>query len=131
VRSLLDARLANALLAKVATREGESCGGWQATVGTAGTVGTVGTVGYGKARKNGDDPSITKFSCVGTWRSLHVLGATGLARRCNQQGLPDDCRQLQVLRALRDTHLLASIDGLELVERYYAMAPEIAACLTQ
>lgn len=49
---------------------------------------------------------------------------------CEYKGLPDDCRELQVLRGFRDTYLLASIEGQELVERYYAIAPEIAACLT-
>lgn len=49
---------------------------------------------------------------------------------CEHKGLPDDCRELQVLRAFRDTHLLPSIKGRELVERYYAIAPRIASCLT-
>lgn len=40
-------------------------------------------------------------------------------------GLPDDCEELQVLRAFRDGHLMASEAGTALVRRYYELAPGI------
>jgi hypothetical protein len=47
------------------------------------------------------------------------------------KGLPDDCHELQVMRQFRDSYLLTTAEGRQLVERYYAAAPEIAARLTK
>ncbi|MCP3099950.1 hypothetical protein LZ198_13830 [Myxococcus sp. K15C18031901] len=41
------------------------------------------------------------------------------------QGLPDDCEELQVLRAFRDGFLRGSAGGPELIDAYYALAPRI------
>lgn len=46
------------------------------------------------------------------------------------KGLPDDCHELEVMRQFRDTFLLSTAEGRQLVERYYASAPTIAARLT-
>ena len=40
-------------------------------------------------------------------------------------GLPDDCKELTVLRAFRDNVLKASPEGVRLVEEYYAIAPAL------
>lgn len=47
------------------------------------------------------------------------------------KGLPDDCRELQVMRHFRDAYLLTTVQGRQLVERYYETAPEIADRLTE
>lgn len=44
---------------------------------------------------------------------------------CNFKGLPDDCHQLETLRAFRDSHLLNTEQGKSLVNEYYAVAPKI------
>lgn len=49
---------------------------------------------------------------------------------CKHKGLLDNCRELQTLRAFRDSHLLTNSKGRELVDRYYSIAPAIAARLT-
>lgn len=41
------------------------------------------------------------------------------------RGLPDDCRELQTLRAFRDTWLKQTEDGAVLIDRYYEIAPAI------
>jgi len=42
------------------------------------------------------------------------------------QGKPDDCRELSLMRDLRDNHLLGDHpEGEKMVENYYAVAPEI------
>ena len=41
------------------------------------------------------------------------------------KGLPDDCRELTVLRNFRDTYLKASADGQRDVCEYYHVAPMI------
>jgi hypothetical protein len=40
-------------------------------------------------------------------------------------GLADDCRELQVLRALRDGYVAKLPDGPALISQYYEMAPRI------
>ena len=40
-------------------------------------------------------------------------------------GLPDDCRELTILRAFRDGVLLTSREGRLLVEEYYRIAPPL------
>ena len=43
------------------------------------------------------------------------------------RGLPDDCMELQTLRAFRDSYLAALPNGKEEIEQYYQMAPGIVA----
>lgn len=45
------------------------------------------------------------------------------------RGLPDDCRELQTLRAYRDTWLKQTEEGAALVARYYEIAPKIVAAI--
>jgi hypothetical protein len=42
-------------------------------------------------------------------------------------GLPDDCKELTVLRQFRDGFIANLPDGLALIEKYYAIAPGIVA----
>ena len=41
------------------------------------------------------------------------------------KGLPDDCRELQTLRAYRDGYLKKRADGMADISEYYAIAPRI------
>ena len=50
---------------------------------------------------------------------------------CQFKGLPDDCHELEVLRAFRDNHLLTTVDGRKMVETYYSIAPEISQKLNK
>jgi len=43
------------------------------------------------------------------------------------RGLPDDCDELQTLRAFRDSYLVALPNGREEIEQYYQMAPGIVS----
>ena len=49
---------------------------------------------------------------------------------CQHKGLPDDCRELQVLRRFRDEVLLSTSEGRALVGHYYRVAPAIVAELS-
>jgi hypothetical protein len=46
---------------------------------------------------------------------------------CESLGLPDDCEPLQLLRAFRDSYMMATPDGRGDVQHYYSIAPEIVA----
>lgn len=48
---------------------------------------------------------------------------------CRHEGKPDDCAELTAFRAFRDGWLSDCADGAELIERYYAEAPGIVACI--
>jgi hypothetical protein len=57
-------------------------------------------------------------------------GGCFLTTACAQaMGLPDDCTELQTLRAFRDNHVLHSPGGRALVKEYYAIAPGIVSSL--
>jgi hypothetical protein len=45
------------------------------------------------------------------------------------KGLPDDCHELTVLRAFRDTHVASLPDGVPLIAEYYRIAPAIVAAM--
>lgn len=45
------------------------------------------------------------------------------------RGLPDDCRELQILRAYRDNWLKHQPDGILLIAKYYEIAPKIVAAI--
>ena len=60
----------------------------------------------------------------------HYLKKAGskcyLTTACTQaRGLPDDCAELETLRAFRDGYLAAQPGGPALIERYYETAPRI------
>lgn len=44
---------------------------------------------------------------------------------CESQGKPDDCYELELLRAYRDGYLLSTEEGKKLVKEYYNIAPTI------
>ncbi len=44
---------------------------------------------------------------------------------CLQSGKPDDCEELTAFRQFRDGYLRACPDGLDLIDEYYATAPQI------
>ena len=46
---------------------------------------------------------------------------------CEDSGLPDDCRELTVLRAFRDRHMKSSPARLAMLARYYQDAPDVVA----
>ncbi len=53
-------------------------------------------------------------------------GGCFLTSACvESKGLPDDCRELQVLRNFRDTYLAELPGGKEEISKYYAIAPAI------
>ncbi len=45
------------------------------------------------------------------------------------RGLPDDCEELQTLRAFRDSYLAVLPNGQAEIEQYYQMAPGIVATI--
>lgn len=49
---------------------------------------------------------------------------------CEARCLPDDCEELQILREFRDTYMMATCRGRNLVRQYYERAPQIAARLS-
>jgi hypothetical protein len=49
---------------------------------------------------------------------------------CNFKKLPDDCQQLQTLRHFRDSYLIQSAEGADLVKEYYRIAPRLAKRLS-
>lgn len=49
---------------------------------------------------------------------------------CRWKGLPDNCHELETLRAFRDEFLMSFPDGRALVAEYYEIAPGITATLT-
>ncbi|MEO3480855.1 CFI-box-CTERM domain-containing protein [Phaeobacter sp. CAU 1743] len=50
---------------------------------------------------------------------------------CEHIGLPDDCYELQTLRDFRDNFLCATVDGAEIVEEYYRIAPPLVPLVKQ
>lgn len=50
---------------------------------------------------------------------------------CKQSGLSDNCALLMLLRNFRDEYLLSTVEGEELVAKYYATAPTIVAAIDQ
>ncbi|MGF7001782.1 hypothetical protein M2145_000398 [Lachnospiraceae bacterium PF1-21] len=48
---------------------------------------------------------------------------------CAEQGKPDNCQELEILRNYRDTYLMHSLDGRALVEEYYEIAPVLVMML--
>ena len=50
---------------------------------------------------------------------------------CNTLNLPDDCRELTVLREFRDAHMLADPELSQFVKQYYEEAPAMVARINQ
>ena len=74
----------------------------------------------------------------GEWRKKRSDSGSGRKKSgcffttaaCTYKGLPDDCHELQTLRVFRDTVLMSSAEGRDLVQRYYEVAPSIVERLT-
>ncbi len=49
----------------------------------------------------------------------------------HHHGLPDDCKELTVLREFRDSHLASTHSGLALIDEYYDRAPLLVQRLNQ
>lgn len=47
------------------------------------------------------------------------------------KNLPDNCYELELLRHFRDTWLSSTENGKELIEKYYSMAPQIVASISE
>lgn len=59
-----------------------------------------------------------------------ILSGCYLTTACVvSRGLPDDCEELQTLRAFRDSNLAMLPNGQEEIEQYYQMAPGIVATI--
>jgi hypothetical protein len=57
-------------------------------------------------------------------------GGCFLTTACTQYaGLPDDCRELTILRRFRDTYVMSLPDGGEAVTEYYNSAPVLLKCI--
>jgi len=50
---------------------------------------------------------------------------------CQYKGLADDCYELEVLRHFRDSYLLSTEDGRNMVNHYYSIAPALAENLVE
>lgn len=92
-------------------------------------VKTGPTAGQNRSR-NKDGSWREKRSDTGTTRSKNEKSGCFLtSAACQYCGLPDDCHELQTLRAFRDGYLAEVPGGPELVQRYYEIAPAIVARL--
>jgi len=45
------------------------------------------------------------------------------------RGLPDNCAELQELRAFRDEYVRKRVDGEEILMEYYRLAPQVVSCI--
>lgn len=92
-------------------------------------VKTGPTAGQNRSR-NKDGSWRDKRSDAGTSRKKDEKSGCFLTTAaCQYQGLPDDCRQLQILRRFRDEYLAQTPEGVELIHEYYRKAPTIVARL--
>ena len=96
---------------------------------TGGPVVKTGPTSGQNRSRNDDGRWRAKRSDTGNSRNKKS-GCFLTTAACEHKGHPDDCRELQILRAFRDSHLMASIEGRGLVQRYYFIAPDIADRLT-
>jgi len=94
---------------------------------TGGPVVKTGPTRGENRSKNQDGQWRKKRSDSGTEKKKSGCYLTTVA--CLHQGLADDCLELQTLRTFRDEVLMRTEEGRFLVQRYYAVAPGIAASL--
>lgn len=66
-------------------------------------------------------------SCRGYWTEFSESsgGCFLTTACCEYKGLPDDCRELEILREFRDNILCKSVSGSALKQHYYEVAPGI------
>ena len=83
-------------------------------------------------RENGLDPDkyYKRGSRGGGSGSSHSSGGCYLTTACVQaKGLPDDCAELETLRAFRDGYMAAMPGGERDIEAYYRMAPQVTRAI--
>lgn len=73
--------------------------------------------GYGMSRTESKKKALKKGSGGGCFLTSACVRAMGLGDRCDE---------LETLRAFRDGYLMDLPEGKDLVQEYYAIAPEIA-----
>ena len=86
-------------------------------------VKTGPTAGQNRSRNN-DGSWRKKRSDAG--ESKKKSGCFLSTAACQFKGLPDDCHELECLRAFRDGYLLSIPEGQAMVAHYYSVAPAIA-----
>ena len=91
---------------------------------TGGPVVKTGPTRGENRSRNDDGQWRKKRSDSGTEKKKSRCYLTSAA--CAHMGLPDDCAELQSLRAFRDEVLMATDHGQRLVHRYYEIAPAVA-----
>lgn len=92
---------------------------------TGGPVVKTGPTRGNNRSRNDDGQWRKKRSDTGTKKKgCYITTAV-----CEFRGLPDNCHELISLRAFRDDVLLPTVEGRNLVEHYYEIAPSIAASL--
>jgi hypothetical protein len=81
---------------------------------------------------NNCDPPSWWNDCWGSWEDWFKHHSCFISTACvKAKGLPDDCEELETLRAFRDTELITTRDGKALVDRYYEIAPKIIWAINQ
>ena len=89
-----------------------------------------------RKEKVDDRFAVKKYWCARyeCWRALSEEACAGYKghRKCflttacvRRMGLPDDCKELTMIRNFRDEYLVGTEWGNALVEEYYRLAPEI------
>ena len=87
------------------------------TCGQCGRLRENGTCGYSRRKRFKNDRVCYEFKpkddCFLTSACVEYMG------------LPDDCEELTALRSFRDGFLKNQLDGVQLIEEYYEIAPAI------
>ena len=88
--------------------------------------------GYMREHGLNPDKYIKSGGNSGSNSSSSSSGGCYLTTACVvARGLPDQCSELQTLRAFRDGYLTKQPGGLMEIDRYYQMAPGIVAAINQ
>lgn len=77
-----------------------------------------------KAIRKSEENRQKKSSSTGCFSCCYLTTACVQAR-----GLPEDCAELESLRAFRDGYMTRRMDGPALILRYYRKAPQILAAM--
>ena len=87
---------------------------------------------YYRKNKYGESVAVEKYECDNCTNYEEMSGNVPegggcflTTACCQYKGLPDDCEELQCLRAFRNNVLLKCVGGCLLVQEYYQIAPAI------
>lgn len=72
-----------------------------------------------------DECSCRHYDELDNLQSVPTGGCFLTTACCEYRGLPDDCYELQTLRAFRDEWMYQKEDGKKLIKEYYKIAPSI------